>query len=540
VIRHVELRAGYRDSVRLMQLSQALRELPGIAQALVAMATDVNLDLAAGMDFPVPDGARPDEMLVALAGADDAAVTGALARLATDLDAPEPAAATGGATDAPSPRTVTSALRSLGADIALVSTPGRYAFLDAMDALDAGANVMVFSDNMPVAQEVALKEAAAQRGLLMLGPDCGTALVGGVGLGFANLVRPGPVGLVAASGTGAQQVMCLLDEAGVGISHCLGVGGRDMSAEVGGRGTLAALSTLDSDPATELILVLSKPPDPAVAERVRAHAATLGTPVQVALLGSGGPDLAGTARLLLDRLVLDGLGGSRPPDRWRRWLPDPPAAAAVPATAAAPAAPAAAPRPGGAIVALYCGGTLRDEAAALLDPARPSRDARQPADILLDLGDDEYTRGRPHPMIDGTLRLERLAAASADPGCSVILLDVILGYAADPDPAASLAPAVAAARAAGKVVVVSLIGTAGDRQGRDRQAAALRDAGAAVFAANADAVRYAIGARGRTARDGTPAPRDGMAAAQGGTAEGGTAEGGTAASQDGTAEGGAW
>lgn len=140
--------------------------------------------------------------------------------------------------------------------------PGPHAFAEALDAVEAGLSVMIFSDNVPVEQEVLLKRRAAERGVLVMGPDCGTAVIGGAGLGFANVLRPGPVGLVAASGTGAQQVTCLLDLAGVGVSHVLGVGGRDLSADVGGLSTLRALEALDADPATELIVLISKPRPP--------------------------------------------------------------------------------------------------------------------------------------------------------------------------------------------------------------------------------------------------------------------------------------
>src|SRR4029079_1942676 len=152
-----------------------------------------------------------------------------------------------------SPRTVGSAVRSFDASLALISTPGRVACIAARDALAAGASVLLFSDNVPVEQEVRLKEAAAERGLIVMGPDCGTAVVGGVGLGFANVVRPGPVGIVAASGTGAQQVMSLLDAADVGVSHCLGVGGRDLGEAVGGRSTHARLGGLVHHPRTTLL-----------------------------------------------------------------------------------------------------------------------------------------------------------------------------------------------------------------------------------------------------------------------------------------------
>src|SRR3954447_15446662 len=305
--RHVEVRPGiYRDSVRLMQVSRAVQGVPGVSGALVAMATELNLELAVGMGFPAPAGAGPNDLVVAVAAADDASLAAAVERLEAELrDAPP---ATSGDAEAPA-RTVGAAVARTGANLVLVSTPGRYAFLDAMDALDAGASVLIFSDNVPVAQEVLLKEVAAERGLLVMGPDCGTAVVGGVGLGFANVVRAGPVGLVAASGTGAQQVMSLLDAAGVGISHCLGVGGRDLSAEVAGRSTIAALDLLDADPSTERIMVVSKPPAPEVAGRVRAHAGSLSTPVEFALVGE--TDLTSAVEKLLGRSP-----------EWQTWLPD--------------------------------------------------------------------------------------------------------------------------------------------------------------------------------------------------------------------------
>jgi len=458
VQRHLEVRPGvYRDSVQLMQLSQTLRGVPRVGAALVAMATELNLELAAGLGFPSLPQAGPNDLLVAIAADDEPALTAALAALEGSLREAPPARDSGTA-EAP-PRSVGSAVRRSGADLVLVSTPGRYAVLDALDALDAGASVLLFSDNIPVEQEIRLKDAAAARGLLVMGPDCGTAVVGGVGLGFANVVRAGPVGLVAASGTGAQQVMCLLDAAGVGISHCLGVGGRDLSSAVAGRSTLAALDALDADGGTELIVVVSKPPAPEVAARIEERAAALRTPVCFALLGTGRPDLTAAVERVLGTL------GRPVPQPWPAWHPS----------------PAPAPR-GGSLRGLFAGGTLRDEAALIAGGADGS---------FIDFGTDELTRGRPHPMIDGTLRLAALAAAAADPTCGAVLLDVVLGHAADPDPAAAVGPAIAAAGAV--PVVVSLTGTAGDPQGLHRQAEALRDAGATVFLSNAEAARFAAG-----------------------------------------------
>lgn len=456
----VEMRAGaYHDSVTLMRVSREVAAEAGVERAMVAMGTALNRELIAGLGFVVPDGAGPDDLVIAVRGG-PAALAAARVRLEAALVPPPAPAAIG---DMP-PHTVGAAVRDGGtATLALVSVPGEHAFPEALDAVEGGADVLVFSDNMPVWQEVALKRAAARRGRLVMGPDCGTAVVGGAALGFANVTRPGPVGLVAASGTGAQQVMCLLDEAGVGVSHVLGVGGRDLSAEVGGLSTRTALGLLDADPATERILLIAKPHDPRVAATVRAHAGGLRTPVTYALLGTGSTNLTAATRDLLTDLGV-------PVPAWPVWP-----------------GPAQAARPG-YVRGLFSGGTLCEEARTILG---------ERADVLIDFGDDEWTRGRPHPMIDPTLRLERVAAEAAEPSCAVLLLDVVLGHGADPDPAATLAPAIASARTRAAsdgrdlAVVVSLCATAADPQDRTATATRLAESGAHVFASNAEAAHHA-------------------------------------------------
>src|SRR4051794_27633789 len=282
-----------------MQVSREIADRGGVTSVLVAMATPLNLELAAGMDL-TPDGeATPDQLLIALRATDDdelaAAVTAVEAALAHREHSGEtrtvPARTIGaGLADAPDPA------------LAIVSVPGPYAAIEAADAIAAGRSVLVFSDGVPVEQEVALKRAAHEAGVLLMGPDCGTAIVSGIALGFANVVRPGPVGLVAASGTGAQQVSCLLDSAGVGVSHVLGVGGRDLSEAVGGIATLDALAALDADPATERVLVVSKPPAPSVAAAVTEAAGHLSVPVRSAVLSPESPDLTAAVEALLTDL----------------------------------------------------------------------------------------------------------------------------------------------------------------------------------------------------------------------------------------------
>ncbi len=464
----VEVRAGvYHDSVSLMRVSQALAGRPGVSVAIVAMATELNVGLACDAGFSVPP-ATPGDLLVAIRASSEDAVQEAACELERQLAAR--GAASGSRREEAPPRTTRSAARAAArsaarsgdATVALVSVPGEYAFLEAVDAVEAGISVMIFSDNVPVEQEILLKDRAREQGVLVMGPDCGTAVIGGAGLGFANVLRPGPVGVVAASGTGAQQVTSLLDLAGVGVSHLLGVGGRDLSAEVGGRSTIQALRALDADPATELIVLVSKPPAAEVARAVQDLG--LGTKVVAALLGPGQDDLT-TA---VER-VLGALGREVP--EWPAW-PASPAEHAVSEGTSGPAGDAVR----GPLRGLYSGGTLCTEAALIAGTGE-----------FTDFGDDEYTRGRAHPMIDPTLRLEALDAVES----GVVLLDVVLGQGADPDPSARLAPGVARACERGVAVVVALVGTDGDPQGLRAQAARLNEAGAAVFTSNAAAARHA-------------------------------------------------
>jgi FdrA protein len=490
--RSVTLRSGvYADSVRLMQVSREVAARDGVTAVLVAMATPLNLELADGMGL-APDGAAaPDQLLVAIRAEDDEALAAAVAAVDAALSARE---RTAGPAQAVPHRTVGAGLAELPQEppaLAIVSVPGPYAVAEAADAIAAGRSVLIFSDGVPVEHEVALKYAAHDAGVLVMGPDCGTAIVSGLALGFANVVRRGPVGLVAASGTGAQQVSCLLDMAGVGVSHVLGVGGRDLSEAVGGLATFDAMAALDADPATERILLVSKPPAPSVAGRIEEAAEALATPVRSAALSPRTPDLTAAVEDLLRDMGLD-----------------------VPVWPSRPG-PAEAAVPGAALKGYYSGGTLADEAMLLAAPAlgdvrsntplRPEldlgTDLRAGGHVVVDFGDDALTVGRAHPMIDPTLRLEAIAALAASGEPAVLLLDVVLGYGSDPDPAASLAPALRAARDTAQQlpVVVALVGTDADPQGWSRQADALADAGAAVFASNAAATRYALTLLGASA-----------------------------------------
>ena len=496
----------YRDSVSMMQLSATLRDLPGIEQASATMATPANLDMLreAGMLADAPDAGTSD-LLVVVKGAPAAALEAALVTAEAELRRPPRASADGGPRALP-PASLQMALeRTPDANFALISTPGEYAASEAAKALRLGLNVMLFSDNVSVADEIALKTYGREHGRLVMGPDCGTAIIDGVPLGFANVVRRGTIGVVGASGTGTQQVTCLVHRFGEGISHAIGTGGRDLKTEVGGITMLQGLDALARDKATRVIVLVSKPPAPDVAARVIKAARKIRKPVVVNFVGAEivakGANLHFASTLDDAARAAVALANGRAPARRAAARVPPRLLARLPRLA----------RSQRYLRGLYSGGTFCYEASALLGELLGPVRSNAPVDpqlhlddvwksvehTVVDLGDDEFTRGRPHPMIDQTLRNERLLEEASDPSVAVILLDVVLGYGAHPDPATPIAAAIEKARARAtkqrrRISFVGFIcGTDDDPQGYARQEATLRAAGMVLADSNAQAVRVA-------------------------------------------------
>ncbi|HXF74062.1 MAG TPA: protein FdrA, partial [Actinomycetota bacterium] len=278
-------RDTYVDSVLLMSVTRAMDEVIGVSFASAVMGTEANRDelVERGVEPGALEDVRANDLVLAVVAEDAAAAEEALGAAERRL-AGERRDRAGTAPRAP--RTLDEAVEVLpGANLALVSVPGPYAAMEAHKALSRGLHVLLFSDNVPLEDEVALKRRAAHLGLLVMGPGAGTAWLGGVGLGFANAVGPGPVGIVAAAGTGAQECMALLDRWGAGVSAVVGVGGRDLTAAVGGLMTRAGLGALSADERTEVLLLVSKPPEPAVARA--ALEALGGKPAVAALVGLG-------------------------------------------------------------------------------------------------------------------------------------------------------------------------------------------------------------------------------------------------------------
>lgn len=490
----------YFDSVTLMNVGRDLSCMDGVDDAAVVMGTEENRNIlrASGLLAPELADAAGSDLLVVVRASDAASAAAALAAVDTLLKRDRSAV---GNSSTREPRSLGGALDVVpDANLALISVAGRYAGAVADEALDRGLHVMLFSDNVPLETEVALKRKAHDKGLLVMGPDCGTAIVNGSPLGFANAVSRGPVGIVAASGTGLQEISCLLSNDGVGISQALGTGSRDVNDAVGGVTFRDALLALGDDPETEVIVLVSKPPDPGVHAAVRETASKLGKPVVSVFLGAE-PTSAMDARTLAGAAVKaaavvrgepveDTLVVGPMYEALREFADD-----------------IASARSAGQryLRALMSGGTFASEAVLLLarvgvpdvhanvcgkGAARLDDPLASVANTVVDMGADEFTVGRPHPMIDYSLRRKRLAAESKDPEVAVVLLDVVLGYGANPDPASELEDAVrdASSRVA---VVCSITGTERDPQVRSVVERRLRRAGAVVMPSNEAACRLA-------------------------------------------------
>jgi FdrA protein len=501
-------RGAYHDSVVLLNLARALRGRPGVREVAVVMGTPANRDLLAQADLLTAEAAAATANDLVVVVDADSAVIATDAAASVDARLAERGARRDDRGGGP-PRTIGAAVRRMPeANLALISVPGPFAAREAWRALRAGLHVMLFSDNVSLEDELALKRLAIDRGLLLMGPDCGTAYIGGVPLGFANVVPRGRIGFVAAAGTGLQQVATLLAARGHGVSHAIGVGGRDMGETVGGLMTLSALDLLAEDPGTELVVVIGKPPAPPVADRVRSRLHAIGKPAVLCLLGPGVTEGAERSVTTVSTLEAAAFAADalRSRTRWRaEAFSDPDVRRRV--TDARRELTSAQ----SSVLGLYAGGTLAQESLLILEPllgpvssnliGPPARGPRA-GHRVLDLGADEFTVGRAHPMLDPTTRIEAIREAARRGDLAVLLLDVVLGRGAAADPAGDLAEAIRAARAAarrrghGLAVAATVVGTAGDPQGMPTQIATLEGAGAWVLPTNAQAARAAASIAG--------------------------------------------
>jgi succinyl-CoA synthetase alpha subunit len=514
-------KSEYHDSVTLMLVARELGKFPGMIDIGVIMATEANKALLKESSLLTPEAqaATPNDLVIVVSANDDVAEA-ALLEAETLLKQKRSADAGAGAEFRP--KTLRGAVKANPqANVAVISVAGRYATDEAWDALRRGLHVLLFSDNVSLEDEIALKCYARNHGLLLMGPGAGTAILNGVALGFANVVPSGPVGIVSAAGTGLQEVSTLLAKHGIGITQGIGTGGRDLKEDVGGIMMLEGLKALQADQATKVIALVSKPPSPSVAEAILDQVALSDKPTVIGFMGEVSLR-APQARSNLPPVSTE-IASSR-----NAFL-----AMTLQQTALLAAKAAGANIDVAEIIAreeatlqaqakelratlkpeqkylrgLFSGGTLCYEAqviwhAALKDPVlsnAPLKHENHLADSLhsikhtcVDLGEEEFTVGRPHPMIDNDLRIRRLRQEASDPEVAVIMSDVVIGYGAHPDPASELGPAIRQARQLldrELIVVASVTGTEQDPQRLGAQVAALKSAGAIVCDSNAAAAK---------------------------------------------------
>ena len=495
-----EIRTGaYYDSAFLMQLQRSMAGLPGVQDAGVVMGTESNKEILAHIDLLPAEAraAKPDDLVVVVRANDAGAAEAALDQL-TELLVHKKSRIQQDYL----PTSLETAAQMLPeAEWVLISVAGRYAAGVARNALRLGKHVFLFSDNVSVEDEIDLKKTASEMGLLVMGPDCGTAIIRGTGLGFANKVRLGPIGVVAAAGTGLQQVSSRIHQLGSGMTYGIGTGGRDLSEKIGAVTFRQAVELLSRDEDTKVIVMVSKPPAPKVAEEVLRAARQAGKPVVVNFIGR----TRGTRQLdnlyfatSLDdaaRLAVELANAPRPQNQ--ETSSDHNLGRFAPGQRY--------------LRGLFSGGTLAYEAQFILQDYLPQVFANAPlnkenklpnslvsqAHSIVDLGEDEFTVGRLHPMMDNEMRIRRLLEEAADPEVAVIMLDVVLGYGSHPDPACELAPAIEKAKALAEKngryleVVAVVTGTDEDPQNLESQIQQLKKVGVWVETSNDKMVRYA-------------------------------------------------
>ena len=486
-----EVRRGfYLDSVALMRNSRAIGEMTGVIEAAMMMGTPSNMQIMSDAHLLQETGevVSGGDLVIAIRAESTGCAEEALQE-ARDLL--EDSYTGGGEHQDWHPRTFRSAIKSAPqSNLALISVPGDFAVSEARKAIRHGLHAMIFSDNVDLAEEAELKKEARELGCLVMGPDCGTAIINGVPLAFANVVPRGDIGIVGASGTGIQEVSCLIAQHGGGISQAIGVGGRDLNESVGGISTLVALDALTDDTLTRHIVVISKPPPASVAKAVIDRIAVSGKDFTVCFLGAGDLSLPENARsaTTLKQAAESALGDVEISRKFD-----------------SPGLIESAPENGPRVLGLFSGGSLCAEAQVVFRAAgepvvsnAPLPGVPLPADAgdahcMLDLGDDQYTRGRPHPMIDPAVRDDAIIQALNDADAGAVLLDLVIGYGAHTDPAGHLAGLIAGERPLkSPVIIASVTGTEADPQVRSTQIRVLEASGILVESSNADAAALAL------------------------------------------------
>ena len=508
ITRIVVRKNQYRDSVFLMVVNQKARDLAGIREIAIMMGTDNNKDLMAKVGFDASEmrSATSNDMIICIRAESEDHIVDALLEIDTLLVKkmrPDEQNSTF--------KTLDAALRERpGTNLAVISVPGQFAAREARKALNHGLNVLLFSDNVSLEEEIELKQLAQQADRIVMGPDCGTAIINHVGLAFANVVKPGHIGIVAATGTGLQEVAGIMDRMGEGITQAIGTGGRDLSDRVKGLSMMKGIDILENDTETKVIVALSKPPGPNTAKDVLKKISACSKKTIVNFIGldqKAVQEAGGIPAATLEEAAEKAVAALRGSQYEKKdfSIPEKDVAAVIKNEQRRMSAGQKYVR------GLYSGGALCDEALAVMSgrlggifsniPLRPELRmedlSRGHLHSCIDLGDDYFTRGKPHPMIYPDVRKSYIEKEALDPEVAVLLLDVVLGYGAHMDMAGALSESLLWAKAHVEAkggylsIIASVCGTKNDPQDFDQQVKKMKDCGVVVMPSNAQAARLA-------------------------------------------------
>lgn len=471
-------KGSFQDSVSLMLISKKLSQIEEVSEVSVMMGTPANKSLLRNTGFwnDQFDEATPNDICVGIKAEHSDIDIVALISEKLEESLKSANQQKSGSRLLKARRLETAINKLPDANLVLISIAGEYACGLANDALDHNLNVMLFSDNVSVADEIQLKQKATEKGLIVMGPDCGTSIIAGAPLAFANVTPKGNIGIVGASGTGIQEITSQIALHNQGITHAIGLGGRDLSADIGGISALTALTMLSNDSNTKIITFVSKPPAESVRKKIIQAMQQIDKPIVALFLGSK-PEKMQDKNIYFANTL------------------DEAARIACLLSKVEQAAESVPSVKGRLIYGLYTGGTLAAEAAMLLAEkldvtTSSSHDKGIMLDAkghkIVDLGDDFYTVGRPHPMIDPSIREQEIAALGKNNNVGVLLIDLVIGYGANQNPAESVIEGVKQAKKLRTqdnplIVIATVTGTESDPQNRTEQINLLKENGIVVL-----------------------------------------------------------
>lgn len=491
----------YVDSVTLMSIGDKVMSLSGISNAEVQMGTPANTEVLEELGYVLSSDIKPDDLVFAVTGQTQEKIEEAF-KFAESL-------LSGGGTMAGQRKYHDIGDIDLSADpydIAQISLPGEYVLHEAKKALLIGMDLFIFSDNVPLEQELELKELGREMGRLVMGPDCGVGFINGVCLGAGSIMREGSIGIIAASGSGAQEVGSIIEKYGHGISNIIGTGGRDLYPEINGIEMLQAMKLMAEDNNTKVIVLVSKLAGLGVMNKILTEADKIQKAVVAIFLGS-------EKSLFEGHNVIPAFSLHEAAEKACKLISEDVVDLHLSKKDLQETAQSEYSRYDSNqkyFRGLFCGGTFTEEALIYLNEnlsgvnlnsnlktrfADKLRDRHiSLGHTILDLGAEDFTSEAPHPVFDPKLRAKRLEKEIGDPETAAILLDFITGPGVAQDPFSLVIETIKKDMSnTGKHItyIANICGTEQDPQNIRENIRKLKECGVIVTQSNYESIRLA-------------------------------------------------